>query len=167
MTELASSPKDAQSNIRSAVFTLVAPDTGTNNISWSFSSTPGEFSAVSASYTGVKQTSTIEDTDGNVGVSVTAPSLTLTSSTNNAYFIGFLAGGGSGNPAPNSGETERVQSDASVQIMDEMLATAGNGTLDWTTASDNWGYLGVVIAEAGAGGATVKRSGNLLLMGVG
>lgn len=167
MTQHPSSPDQYRADVWPQMFYLVAPSSGTNNVSLSWGFVPGEVASVSSSYTGVDQTTPVETTGSTkYTANTTTGSVSMTSTTNNAWFVG-VAQAGSGGMAPASGETERVD-DTVIQLQDFLQATAGTASLDWSWTNDKATVYGIVIREAGAGGGTtVKRSGNLLLMGVG
>jgi hypothetical protein len=59
-----------------------------------------------------------------------------------------------------------MESNQAVQIQDFLQATAGTASIDWTTGSDNWGWMGIVVKEEGAGGGGGTGLFNTLL-GVG
>lgn len=166
MTQLATfSPQD-RGGSRFSFFYLVGPATGTNTVSVSFSSAPSQFGAVGASYTGIDQTPTIQDSDGT-NYTAASGSLSFTGLTTGALIV--AVGGTQGdNMNAGSGTTLRVrQTGAGIKqtAIVDLSAASSSDTVDVTHNSDNSGLIGAVFAEAGGGGGAATPT--LMMLGIG
>ncbi len=137
----------------SYLFYLIAPSTGANNVVISSSSSINIFGS-SASYTGVKQTSTIEDFDKSGATSATSISITSASTTNGAWMISQISPSSNpGNLSAGSGTTARVLGGALnyAGIVDSNSGFLGNYTLNISSgSSQNLQMISAVFSPATA-----------------
>jgi hypothetical protein len=143
------------------LYYLINPATGANNVSISFSSSG--LQAVSASYTGAKQSG--QPDSFNVGNTTGATSLTVATTVvaANCWLVGGFAAS-AGTIAAGTGTTQR-QSIAGPSFIGDSNGTVATGSqsLQATDSSVNWAGIVASIAPAATSTFTPRRS----LMGVG
>jgi len=138
----------ASATIRSELWYLVAPSSGTATVTVTLSGTSKAVGG-SSTYTGVNQTSPIDVNDGTTGTS-TSPSRSVTVSTANSWLLGHPAISGSGQTVSleGSGQTMRwdnVTSGGSAASRNRGHGSSkgpvgtGSQTMSWTlSASADW-----------------------------
>lgn len=145
MTQLVSlSTNNVSANETIYLFGLANPASGTNNVVASFSGA-GTRGFMASSFTGAKQTSSIDATNSGTGSSGTA-TVSVTTTSNNAWLVGYARG--QSNVSAGSSTTLRGATD-NVNMMDSNAAKtpAGSYSLNFTTASNNnWGSIVAALA---------------------
>jgi hypothetical protein len=142
---------DSGSNIRSEIWYVVGPNTGTNTVTVTLS-TNQKAAGGSVTYSGVSQTPPAPaDSSGGTGSS-NSPSASITVSTSNSFLVGQLAVRWPGNPVPSvtsegTGQTMRWDNTSmySTGISNnrshgsEMGPVTGNQTMSWQlNGSADW-----------------------------
>lgn len=162
---------DAQTNEQFYIFYLVAPATGSNTITASFSSSTTFAWGVSGSYTGVDQTSPIDssafDAAGQTARSLITATTTVVAS--NCWTVaGFFSNGGG--ITANTGTLRQLSPTSDRQALVDSNGTVATGSQSLSVNCNNdntsWGILSLAEAGAGGGGAVVPVP-TLSLLGVG
>jgi len=132
-------------------FYLVAPATGANTVSITFSSAAGVAYGLSASFTGVDQSSPIDATStGSTGTSNTGMGDSVTTVANNAMVLGGIARGSGETLTLTTGTAHQQTNGGGTGAQAYILkATAGAQTIDWsaTTSSIDWATQNFSLAE--------------------
>lgn len=146
---------DAGLDVRLQGWFLVAPATGSNTVSVTYSAGSGSRAAISASFTGVDQSTPLENGTNSTGTS-TSPSINVTSSATGVVLAGFAVGQPTiteGGGQTNRNEQENVGFVAALGVSTE--PGAGTVTLEYTFGSggdgDKWSFGGINIREAATG----------------
>ncbi|KPJ58335.1 MAG: hypothetical protein AMJ46_14330 [Latescibacteria bacterium DG_63] len=130
----------------SALYYLLSPPSGTNDIVVTYSGTPYLSGGGAVSFFNVDQTSPIDAHDGVAGAAATTtPGVTITTITDGAWVVDNLClREATGTTAAGAGQTERWNRDVGGIVTagstEGPVATAGDVTMDWTTGSGNEGY---------------------------
>jgi len=142
---------DSGSNVRSEIWYLIGPNTGTNNVTVNLS-TNQKASGGSATYSGVFQTPPVlADSSGGSGSS-SSPSASISLSTSNSFLVSNLAVRLPGNQVPTvtlegTGQTMRWDNATQFQSPNsnnrshgsEMGPVNGSQTMSWTlSGSADW-----------------------------
>lgn len=131
------------------MFTLIAPASGANNVVVKQdSSSPAAGCAVS--FNGAAQSSNPEATNTATGTS-TAPSVSVTTVTNNAFVVDGCASNDIDGITADASQTSRAaftwSSTRSFGCSTEQSATPASVTMSWTSSNSQWGMVGVAVAE--------------------
>lgn len=146
---------DASLDVRLQGWYLVAPATGSNTVSVDWSAGAGERACIAASFTGVDQSTPVENGTNSTGTS-TSPSINVSSAVNNMVLAGF--GVGQPTQTPDGGqdlrdEEENINFASSLGVSTE--AGAGTVTLAYTFGAggngDKWSFGGVSIKAVSTG----------------
>jgi len=135
------------------LFLLIAPSTGANNVTATLTGT-SNWSVISASYTGVKQTGNPEDFDTNSdGTAGTTFTISNTSVTNNAWHVAcFQASGaiGAGSSTTKRGEQGGWSGSVLSGIFDTnaAISPAGANTLNFTCNNSARSSIGLILAPS-------------------
>lgn len=152
----ATSQSHTSSNIDTEIWYLVNPDTGSNTMQVTFSGLQCE--AMGLAFTGVKQTSPLDQTAGAEGTSST-PSVSITPTENNELVVGVLIHESSTASSVGSGETSIYDTDQgawNTSASFVVQTTAGAQTVDWSNGtSDVWTVSAASFKEATSGSITV------------
>jgi len=123
----------------------IAPATGSNTLAISGLPVSSDYHAYSASFTGVQQTSPLDDSDSASGNSAT-PSVTSTPTTDGQLIIGGLSSETNNAPSTGAGETTGFNSDngAWASSFEYAIQTSKVAqAINWGITSDLWGCAAV------------------------
>ena len=150
----------ASGSIRSEIWYLVGPNTGTNNVTVNLS-TSQKATGGSVTYSGVSQTPPIlADSAGGSGTNSNSPSANITVSTANSFLVGNLAVRLSGGSAPNvtsEGTNQTMRWDNATTYTNsnnrghgsEMRPATGSQTMSWhLSQSADWAVSIVTLKPA-------------------
>lgn len=146
---------DDASVARTELWYLVAPVTGTHDITVTFDGSTEFVTVGSISLTGVDQTSPLDSNNGATGASGTA-SVDVTTVATDAWITDVVAQPGENDiPAAGTGQTERwatANDSAGAGGSTEVATSAAAYTMDWTMAdTTEWAISGASWKPAGAG----------------
>lgn len=159
MSQAALSDNTVPANkLRSEVWYLANPSSGSNTLSVTWSSAPSQYECQAAWFTGVDQTSPLDDTDAASGDSNT-PAVSLTPTVDNCLLAGGVIHEAAAALGSGSGETTIYNNDNGAWVTSSEYAiqtTAATQSVDWTGGSDYWAAAGAVFKEyVASGGVTV------------
>lgn len=147
-----------QANTQLHMYSLIAPDTGTNNVVITVSGST-TIRAVSASYTGVSQTGQ-PDADNKVGPVTTATaSVAVTTTVDNSWAVATAFGGSGINPGTNwTARNEDALGRTLIGDSGAAITPAGSYTMGvQDNPSDNTGIVIASFAPAAGGGANTTN----------
>lgn|SRR3990167_392732 len=149
---------------------LVAPTAGTNNLVIVTTSPNTRLGSNNISYTGVAQTSTI-GASGDAEGTDTAPTVTITTDTNNSYVVSGMFYNDTPTPTISGSMTQRsgfnTNGGGYLDSGDQLKVTAGSTTSSWTLGSSlAWVICALEIHVAAGGGATLSTRKTLLGVGL-
>lgn len=148
-----------------AMYYLVNPSTGSNNLS--FTSSGVVLGLVGASYTGAKQTGQPDSTN-NSQTAGSSATVTDTIINTNCWLIGIGGAQGTGFSTFSSGDTERTQvvdapNDWGLDISDKNgVVSVGSNSLSWSANSA--GATGGIVMGLLATDSALPANGNMLLV---
>lgn len=152
---------------RSAIYTLVNPSTGTNNVVVTWTGTVTYGGSGASSWTGVDQTTPVNTAGGATGTSTTL-SAGLTTTVDSCYLIDAVYSR-SGTLTKNATQTTianvSIAADDTVGASYKSAGTAGAKTMDWTESADGNDWAMSVIALQPSSTSVVRHG--LLSLGVG
>ena len=137
---------EAGGNGRAEIWRLVAPTTGANNIVVTLSGSTN-FVVGAMSFTGVDQSSPIEDTSTNEGTMMGGDSeLIVTVTTANGWVVECLLENSANNLTVGAGQTSRMEDIAfggwSAYMSHEGPCAAGSVTMSWTDGTTTYVTVG-------------------------
>lgn len=140
-----------------ALWYLLAPPTGTNNVVVNLGSTIYSI-GVSASYYNVAQTSTFGTPASATGTSISS-SNTVTTTSSNQLVIDVVNNQAANTDTATASQTFRFQPASSGAAESDIAATGANMTLSWSFGglTQTWGQVSVAMNPVAAGGATHLR----------
>lgn len=145
---------------------LINPSTGANNVVVS-SSGSVFFRASSVSYTGAKQSSQPDATDGDAVASGTSTTTTLTTVADNCWTVcGVESNGAGSTPAASTGINATRDTIGTLFVVgdsDGGITPAGSNSMTWTSTSQELTSIQVSIAPS----VTVTPNKRLTLLGIG
>lgn len=157
LTKVANSVGDnATSNARSEIWYLIDPPTGSNNIAVTFAgandiTNSDYFYAV---FTGVDQSTPINDSDNHQTTGGTQDRITLTTTVDGCVLIDVNNGDqGTSNYTVGAGQTELMNLSGATGLGSyKAVGAAGSYNMDInTTASDNYAHGAIALAPAASG----------------
>ncbi len=126
---------------------LLNPTSGTANVVVTASGTTFII-GVSASYSGVAQSSTFGTLASNSGTTGTASSNTVATTSSNQLVVDTVNNGAASTDTPTASQTKRYQPATSGGAEGDIAATGGNMTLSWSFSSGVWAELSVAMNPA-------------------
>lgn len=165
MTQIASvSPQSSSGGGSIAFYYLANPDTGTNNISVSWTGSNSYLGGTASSFVGINQTPTITASGADDFTVGTTAQVSLTGMTIGDLIVG-IGGGGGGSANLGSGTSLAVI--IAQQSMGYLMAVASSDTIDFTMSNDWFAAIGVAYAPFIASGpATLKSKKGVLAAAV-
>lgn len=140
-------------SFRGTLLFLVAPATGANTLSVTYSKSEDEVAMGGTSYTNVRQTDSVGPAVGANGLS-SAPTVTIPSATGEVVVAGvYHFQSPPGSLTPGAGQTERWEIEEIVAGLDAGAseeAGAASVTMSYTGSADFWLILGVSLRDASA-----------------
>ena len=159
-----------------AIYSLIAPSTGTHNATVTFSGNSNPFFVCWESWYNVNQTTPVDATS-SAWVSATSTggivSSTLTTLNANDIVSSFAAdngpaGSGVVNPAPNQGDTVTCSQNTGglhAEAAYRTIPTAGATSTTWIQGTSTWyGMAAVSLVPAGAAVTVPKARGQIISM---
>lgn len=155
MTALATyTPQSSAGGGSIGLYYLVAPSTGANNISVSWTGSNSYLGGTASSYVSIGQSPTIHASGADTFEVSTTATVSLTSMTIGDLIVG-IGGGGGGSADLGAGTSNAVT--IAQQSMGYLYAVASSDTIDFSTTNDWISAIGVAFAQAVASGpATLK-----------
>jgi len=145
---------DPGSDLRSQIYYLANPSAGSNTLSVTYAAQVGQYECKAAWFTGVAQTSPLDDTDAATGSS-NAPACSLTPTANNCLLVGGVIHEAVNALTTGSGENTIDNTDHGAWVTSASYAiqtTAATQSIDWSApASDYWSAAAAVFKEAASG----------------
>lgn len=140
-----------------SLFSLIAPSTGTNTVSTTVAS--GNIGFTSSSYTGANQTTQPDVSTTNVGASGTSLTTAVTTTTDNAWLIGYF--NSAANTLTQSTGTNFVQTQANNVALGDSngaYSPAGSYSMRVTSGSGTFGAIVAGIRDAASGPSTTIKT---------
>lgn len=132
-------PYQGYINVYHTLYGLLAPATGSNTVSVSFSSSSSWGGGVSTSYTGVDQSAlpTLTDSDTSAPTKVASITSNITTAVGDSWLVCQSRSGSSGNTVAGTGATERYGTNGFSQVYDSggSLGAAGSKSITTTVAT--------------------------------
>lgn len=146
---------------RSAIYTLVNPSTGANNVVVTWTGTVTYGASGASSWTGADQTTPVNAVGGATGTSTTL-SAGITTTVDNCYLVDAVYSR-SGTLTKNAAQTTianiSIAGDDTVGASYKNAGTAGAKTMDWTESADGNDWAMSVIALAPSSSVAVVSNG--------
>lgn len=134
-----------------ALYYLLAPPTGANNVVVTCSSTTFII-GISASYYGVAQSSTFGTAATNSSSTAgTSSTNTVTTTSSSQAVIDAVNNEAASTDTATASQNKRFQPGSSGGALGDIAATGSNMTLTWSFSSSNWGQVSVAMNPAAAG----------------
>lgn len=151
------------------LFRLIAPATGAHNVVISANAS-SLLQGLAASYTGVDQTTFIDQTGTNTSTGAGSHTQTLTTIYNNEWMIAMVVDNNGNGQTAGADTTQRVlgsSSEAGLYDTNAVISPAGSRTLtvNLTSGTGNWTSVGASFIPVG--GAVLTANSNLTLLNVG
>jgi hypothetical protein len=139
-----------------SVWRITAPDTGANNIVFSFSATPDTMAGYGRSWTGVDTTTPNRTAVGASDISTTV-SVTNANAQNGDLAVDFVRGNGamSTNVGQTQDHTDSSVNGGSMSATTSHEACTGSVTMSHTMSEGAWASIVVPLVPASGGGGTV------------
>jgi hypothetical protein len=132
---------DSGANSRLEVFRLVAPATGANDISASFSGPPADRTVIAVSFTGVHQTVPLGTIATNTTNNTTAPTVTVVGAVGDLIVDFHAANSRLTSIAADASQTERASILGTGSIPGTMSSTeagAASVVMNWSNSGSRW-----------------------------